>query len=292
MKGSEIQAQNVTKPIQLLAAWLVGLIAINGSFLGAANVISTPTWAAGLLVIASVVNVPLFLGLIFFLQTKFRAELQEDSFYAKHLDKVTGVKQTSDTSIKAEVKADVQKIQRENAENYEAIQKELRAVMHSLNGIAKSSENSEIEKKVVEAQLRVTQLESNNRKFSIKLAVNKALDQFNAISHKLTTSGYIIGDIFGRDKPNSKAISYLDGIDKSLLLDIINNLKPFGFDRIDFDPEDNGFNRDAEVYIGSYIDDFPEARRSIMISQEVMDILEDDAKELVDLNNLIRDQQA
>ncbi|MCR9953018.1 hypothetical protein NB564_19285 [Vibrio parahaemolyticus] len=71
MKGTEIQAQNVTKPIQLLAAWLVGLIAINGSFLGAANVISTPTWAAGLLVIASVFNVPLFLGLIFSYKLSF-----------------------------------------------------------------------------------------------------------------------------------------------------------------------------------------------------------------------------
>ncbi|EGR1695155.1 hypothetical protein D5994_25410, partial [Vibrio parahaemolyticus] len=286
------QAQNVTKPIQLLAAWLVGLIAINGSFLGAANVISTPTWAAGLLVIASVFNVPLFLGLIFFLQTKFRAELQEDSFYAKHLDKVTGAMQTSDTSIKAEVKADVQKIQKENAENYEAIQKELRAVMNSLNGIAYSSGNSELEQKVVEAQQRVAKLESNNKKFSIKLALNKVLDQFNAISHELTASGYIIADVFGSDKLNSKAISYIDGVDKVLLLDIVNTLKPFGFDRIDYDPEDKGFDRDAKVYIGSYIDDFPEARRSVLISHEVMDILEDDTKSLRDLNNFIRDQQA
>ena len=90
MSEQNINPNQVTKPIQLLAAWLVGLILINGSFLGAAQLIENPDWAPGLLVIAAVLNVPIFLGLIFFLQTKFRAELQEDTFYSKHLEKVTG----------------------------------------------------------------------------------------------------------------------------------------------------------------------------------------------------------
>ncbi len=38
------------------------------------------------LVIASIINVPLFLMAIFLLQTKFRPELQEDSYYSKYLD--------------------------------------------------------------------------------------------------------------------------------------------------------------------------------------------------------------
>ena len=90
MTEEKINPSQVTKPIQLLAAWLVGLIVINGSFLGAAKVITSPEWAAGLLVIAAIINVPVFLVLIFFLQTKFRIELQEDTFYSKHLEKVTG----------------------------------------------------------------------------------------------------------------------------------------------------------------------------------------------------------
>ncbi len=292
MKSTEIQAQNVTKPIQLLAAWLVGLIAINGSFLGAANLITTPSWAAGLLVIASIVNVPLFLFLIFFLQTKFRAELQEDSFYSKHLDKVTGSNHSNENSLKAAVQEDFQKAQRENAENFEAIQKELKSVMQSLNDRSNNSDNSKLEKQVIEAQSRVAQLESNSKKFAVRLSVNKMLDQFNTISHKLTNAGFVVGDIFGKDKLNSKAISYLDGIDKALLLEIINILKPFGFDRIDYDPDDNGFARNSKAYIGSYIDDFPEARKSIPISQKVISILEDDTKELIDLTNFILDQQA
>lgn len=90
MSEQNINPHHVTKPIQLLAAWLVGLVLINSSFLGSAYLITKPDWAAGLLVIAAVLNVPIFLILIFFLQTRFRAELQEDTFYSKHLEKITG----------------------------------------------------------------------------------------------------------------------------------------------------------------------------------------------------------
>lgn len=82
-----INPTQVTKPIQLLAAWLAGLIAINASFLGAAALIKSPTWAAGALVIAVIANVPVFLFCLFLLQTRFRPEMQEDSFYSKHLDR-------------------------------------------------------------------------------------------------------------------------------------------------------------------------------------------------------------
>ncbi len=85
MASDKIIPHKITKPIQLLGAWLVGLSIINGSFLGAAASISHPDWAAGTLVIASIVNVPVFLFSIFLLQTKFRPEMQEDSYYSEHL---------------------------------------------------------------------------------------------------------------------------------------------------------------------------------------------------------------
>lgn len=85
--SGRIVPTQVTKPIQLLAAWLVGLIAIDGTFLAAARIISTPTWAAGLLVIAAVLAVPVFLGCLFLLQTRFRPEMQEDTFYSRHLER-------------------------------------------------------------------------------------------------------------------------------------------------------------------------------------------------------------
>lgn len=82
-----INPEKVTKPIQLLAAWLVGLILVNASFLLAAQQISQPDWASGLLVVAAVVNVPVFIGALFLLQTKFRPQMQEDSYYAQYLER-------------------------------------------------------------------------------------------------------------------------------------------------------------------------------------------------------------
>ncbi len=85
MNGNKISPEKITKPIQLLAAWLIGLILIDGSFLFSAQKISDPTWASGALVISAIINVPIFLFAIFLLQTKFRPEMQEDSYYSKYL---------------------------------------------------------------------------------------------------------------------------------------------------------------------------------------------------------------
>jgi hypothetical protein len=86
-ENPKIVASQVTKPIQLLAAWLVGLIAIDSTFLGASALISSPDWAAGALVVAAIANVPIFLACLFLLQTRFRPEMQEDSFYSRHLER-------------------------------------------------------------------------------------------------------------------------------------------------------------------------------------------------------------
>ncbi|TOM08643.1 hypothetical protein CGH83_23420, partial [Vibrio parahaemolyticus] len=61
---------------------------ISSSFLVAASNIEI-AWQSGLLVIAAVVNVPLFLSAVFLLQTKFRPELQEDSYYSSYLSNKT-----------------------------------------------------------------------------------------------------------------------------------------------------------------------------------------------------------
>lgn len=82
----QIRPERITRPFQLLAAWLTGLVAIDGAFLTAAKYLSEPTWVPGLLVAAAVVNVPLFLVAIFILQTRFRPEMQEDAYYSKYLE--------------------------------------------------------------------------------------------------------------------------------------------------------------------------------------------------------------
>lgn len=90
MSNNKIEAHKITKPIQLLAAWLVGLAIINVTFLTAAANITQPSWVAGLLSIAAVINVPIFVTSIFLLQTKFRPEMQEDSYYSDYLNSKQG----------------------------------------------------------------------------------------------------------------------------------------------------------------------------------------------------------
>lgn len=87
MNEKGIEPHRITKPIQLLGAWLAGLAIINSSFLFAAASIHTPTWIPSLLVIAAVTNVPVFILSLFVLQTKFRPEMQEDVFYSKYLER-------------------------------------------------------------------------------------------------------------------------------------------------------------------------------------------------------------
>jgi hypothetical protein len=89
MAEQPIRPERITKPIQLLGAWLTGLLSIDVSFLVAATKIEEPSWIAATLVIASIANVPLFLIAVFMLQTRFRPELQEDSYYSTYLTSKT-----------------------------------------------------------------------------------------------------------------------------------------------------------------------------------------------------------
>lgn len=93
MSRETIQPYRVTRPFQLLAAWLVALIVLDGGFLTAARAIERPDWITPFLVIAAVTNVPVFLISLFVLLTRFRAELQEDQFYSVHLERNNKVRE-------------------------------------------------------------------------------------------------------------------------------------------------------------------------------------------------------
>ncbi len=57
MANTEIQPHRITKPIQLLAAWLAGLAIIDATFLTAAANITTPPWIPYLLTIVALIGV-------------------------------------------------------------------------------------------------------------------------------------------------------------------------------------------------------------------------------------------
>ncbi len=87
MAEPTIEPHRITKPIQMLAVWFAALVLIVGVFLTTARLITTPSWIGPMLAIAAVVFVPVFLIAAFLMQTLFRAHLQEDSYYAKWLEK-------------------------------------------------------------------------------------------------------------------------------------------------------------------------------------------------------------
>lgn len=87
MQETKIEPHKITKPIQLLAVWLAGLVLLVGAFLVAACTITNPPWLPAILVIATIVMVPIFIGLIFLMQTKFRTQLQDDHYYSEYLQR-------------------------------------------------------------------------------------------------------------------------------------------------------------------------------------------------------------
>lgn len=231
MTEQKIEPHKVTKPIQLLAAWLVGLIATNGIFLMTALQLEPNTWERGALVVSSVINVPLFLLALFILQTRFRAELQEDTFYSEYLSKKTA------------------------------------AVVRIDKNAAQDTRLEELERQVfrmVESKLSSSELPPNDgvaHNNSLDwtdwaIALNERHPKFGEIREALRAAEIPLAEIFRgvlSDILPAKwviAMSYhLPVAHKAFLLRI---LLPFGFDGIQFWEPQREAEENEDVYIGSY----------------------------------------
>lgn len=85
MAGTKLTPEKITSPIQLMAAWFAMLILLVSVFLTAAVNISTPDWAAGVLVIFSLVVTLIVIACVTLMLTVFRPHLQEGKEYAQWL---------------------------------------------------------------------------------------------------------------------------------------------------------------------------------------------------------------
>lgn len=79
----------IKTPFQFLGAWLLGLIALELEFILASTRSYDVFWIAPLYAISSVCFVPMFLTVMFLLQTKFRPEMLADRYYKDYLTKKT-----------------------------------------------------------------------------------------------------------------------------------------------------------------------------------------------------------
>jgi len=262
MAEEKITPHKVTKPIQLLAAWLVGLCVVNGSFLATAAAVSI-TWLQAVLVIAATLNVPLFITAIFLLQTKFRPEMQEDVFYAKYLDRKTNqfieISETDRNKIRLE-----------------RIESELLAVTESMRTLqASSQESTEILKA------------ARNGEFPFGIAINDHLPWFLELRKELRKANFPIDDIFGTVNSAEPPEKYIVTIGNHLrgpsVRDLLCVLLKYNFDGFEFD---NTINQPepSDVYIGGYgwrLDYTP-------FTDELREFLDGDDVDVLDIQHYAR----
>ena len=96
MNRKQLEPHRITKPIQLLATWLLALTILEGTFMTAAVSIDQPRWLRATIVLVALIFVPIFLALLFLLQTKFRPEMQEDVYFADYLERREQITRTTE----------------------------------------------------------------------------------------------------------------------------------------------------------------------------------------------------
>lgn len=221
MQENHIRPEKITKPIQLLAAWLIGLILLVGSLITAAATIKSPYWLPAFFAISSVCIIPIFLILIFLLQTKYRPEMQEDSFYSKYLDKNTMTFEyidKKDTSID-----ETNNLRQEIISISERTKKELEEVKNLINsdGI-KTNEEKAIETIIEKSDNRLDELKKIVKFANIVLRINVSLPKYSEIVEVVKKIGFTKLEEFGHGSAHPK--SFLASIGKDIPLDLVRDL--------------------------------------------------------------------
>jgi len=253
MGNQKINPEKVTRPIQLLAAWLVGLVLINGTFLATAATLSQGEWERSALIIAAIINVPIFLVAFFLLQTRFRAELQEDSFYHQYLNKKTNKL----VSVKKESPQDIQ---------IQALKIEIKTL-----------------REMIEQQNHSRVTKADNWGPWV-VSINDLLSDFPEIRNELKRNHIPLSSIFGSTNPTPAqpprvSIVNINGdMDFKAKLKLLRILSKFRLDGYQYF-EPNEVDTD-DVYIGSY--GFDDGRDYFPFSQELKEFIQNDI-ERVDL---------
>ncbi|EZP46767.1 hypothetical protein [Delftia sp. RIT313] len=231
MTEQRIEPHKVTKPIQLLAAWLVGLVLTNVSFLVAAVQLGANDWERRALVISAIANVPIFLLALFVLQTRFRAELQEDTYYAEYLSKKTTAVVRVDKNTAQDTKIDV--LERDLA----------RLINHAKNQPSLNTPDP---------------IPANSEALDWSdwlVALNKIHPRFKELREALREADIPLAEIFGKindGAPSKWIISINHQLPFSNKIHLLRTIIPYGFDGIQYWTPQREAGEDEDVYIGSY----------------------------------------
>lgn len=248
MTTHKIEPHRITKPIQLLAAWIIGLILTDSIFLYTAVSFQSGTWERGALVIASILNVPGFLFALFLLQTKFRAELQEDTFYHEYINKKTAVPQRVERDAIQDVRID----------ELEKMLKRLQPAI-SIEKIAVGSSQFDWEVWPV--------------------ALNLLHPQYRKIREALKAESIVVSSIFGNEidstLPSKWVIAINPAIPFQLKIHLLKTLIPFDFDGFELHVPVREVDENEDVYIGGYgIGDYCDIDQEfkLLIAQDIEEV--------------------
>ncbi len=218
MEKQNISPDRITKPIQLLGAWLVGLLTVDGAFLAAATSMDLNSWQSGALTIAAILNVPIFIGALFLLQTKFRPELQEDSYYSTYLNNRTN---------------EVMKVPK-----IEILHDQLTSKIQALE-------------KQLEHPSSIVEL---NQLSNLSYAVNVNLENQDAIDAKLDEMEIQTVRMFGEKspKPDKSTVAIADHLPKGIFNKVLLLAKELGFEYFSYIEHFEDIEED--VLFGAYGD--------------------------------------
>ncbi|MDV2857514.1 hypothetical protein [Oceanimonas sp. CAM02] len=218
MSGSKIVPEKIKKPIHLLGAWLAGLFTVNGGFLIAATNMERGSFESIALVVAAIVNVPVFLFSVFLLQTKFRPELQEDHYYSTYLSQKTNEKV---------------KVLKSEAQLAEVFQK--------LN---------ELENKVLPADTE----SKGDLLPELAFGVNKNFGDYGRITSELASLGVIACTSFGSDNvPERRSVAIDRRVSRQAVREVLSIAGKLGFTHWGY--FDNEMEETKEdVLLGAYGD--------------------------------------
>ncbi len=253
MQEHQIKAEKITKPIQLLAAWLIGLILLVSAILTAAATIKSPSWLPAFFAISAISIIPIFLILIFLLQTKFRPEMQEDSFYSKYLDKNTMtfeyIDRNESTILETtKLREDIILI----SEKTKAELEEIRKLIDS-DGL-KTNEEKAIETIIENSDNRLEELKNIVKFSNIDLRINVQLPKYSEITQIVQKIGFTKFEEFGQSRAMPKLFLASFGREVSLevIRDLIFDLIPCGLSYVkETSPITRNTPRGTTIFLGS-----------------------------------------
>lgn len=265
MSQNNIKPDKITKPIQLLAAWLLGLIILVGSLVTAATLVTEPEWLPVFFSISAVAIIPIFLFLIFQLQTKYRPQMQEDQYYSEYLNQNT---MTIESEVNEDLKNTLTKTINDRIKELAKLQdKQLMEINEKISSLIPESVGKNDE---FPDSRKLFDLDSTIVRMNQKL---ERLDEIESYLHDLNVPAIrIFGNKPEHRRPEIFLLSFGPEVNFEFLQTLIKGLLQFGLIAL----STASSWKENEIYIGSYAyqnqnnDPLP----ILKISDNVLDALE------------------